>query len=78
MGSLVQGKELAQIWRRERGGIRPLPSVGAKDAESGGKERQIRRPFHFMYSCSVDRERVMPRSALEPWQSSLGQAHSKL
>jgi hypothetical protein len=39
MGSLVQGKELAQIWRRERGGIRPLPSVGAKDAESGGKER---------------------------------------
>jgi hypothetical protein len=26
--------------------IRRLPSVGAKDAESGGKERQIRRPFH--------------------------------
>jgi hypothetical protein len=23
-----------------------LPGVGTKDTESGGKERQIRRPFH--------------------------------
>jgi hypothetical protein len=29
-----------------------LAGVGAKDTESSGKERQIRRPFHFMYSCS--------------------------
>jgi hypothetical protein len=27
-------------------GIRPLSSVGAKGAESGGKGRQIQRPFH--------------------------------
>jgi hypothetical protein len=41
-------KKLAQIWRRERGRDSELDPcrVGAKDAESGGKERQIRRPFH--------------------------------
>jgi hypothetical protein len=26
--------------------IRPLSRAGAKGAESGGKDRQIRRPFH--------------------------------
>jgi hypothetical protein len=31
---------------REGFRIRPLSSVGAKGAESGGKRRQIRRPFH--------------------------------
>ena len=37
--------KLAQIWRRERGRDSELDPC-AKDAESGGKERQIRRPFH--------------------------------
>jgi hypothetical protein len=26
--------------------VQSRPSVGAKEAESGGKDRQIRRPFH--------------------------------
>ena len=39
--------ERYQIWRRERGRDSELvSSVGAKGAESGGKERQIQRPFH--------------------------------
>jgi hypothetical protein len=29
--------------------VTPISSVGAKRAESGGKERQIRRPFHPDY-----------------------------
>jgi hypothetical protein len=42
--------EAGQIWCRERGRDSELDpcliSVGAKGAESGSEERQIRRPFH--------------------------------
>jgi hypothetical protein len=42
-----QSSKLAKVGAQEWGcGIRPLSSVGAKGAESGGKGRQIRRPFH--------------------------------
>src|SRR2546423_4496973 len=40
-------RDLSQGGRDSR--IRPLSSVGAKGAESGGKSRQIRRPFHPDY-----------------------------
>jgi len=36
---------LNHLWKGA-GSSTPLSSVGAKDAESGGKGRQIRRPFH--------------------------------
>jgi hypothetical protein len=42
----VVAEHRSQQGQRGWWGIRTLPSVSAKDAESGGKERQIRRPFH--------------------------------
>ena len=48
-------RDLSQGGRDSR--IRPLSSVGAKGAESGGKSRQIRRPFHpdyyFLRTCNL-------------------------
>src|SRR5277367_2684775 len=47
--------------------LNPLSSVGAKGAESGGKERQIRRPFHSDYYfppqrvCRRSRQLGFPR-----------------
>ena len=51
-GSLYKVLRWPEVWSSRSGGDLnwALSSAGAKDAESGGKGRQIRRPFHPDYS----------------------------
>jgi hypothetical protein len=49
---------------------RPLLSVGVKDAESGGKERQIRHPFHL--HVQFPRKNFFQQSLEDKWTAFVG------